>query len=46
MYPYFILGQCFPFISEYGSIEREHQPEIDSGTSFLLAQISIYLEND
>ena len=24
---------------EYGSIEREHRPEIDSGTSFFLVQI-------
>ena len=27
------------FISEYKSIEREHRPEIDSGTSFFLGQI-------
>ena len=39
MYPYFISGQFSLFIPEYRSIESEHGPEIDSGTSFLLVQI-------
>ena len=39
LYPYFILGQYSFFISEYRSIERDHWPEIYSGTSSFLIQI-------
>ena len=50
LYPYFILGQYSFFISEYRSIERDHWPEIYSGTSSFLIQIlkkiSIYFEDD
>ena len=43
MHPYFISGQCSLFIPEHRSIKREHRPEIDSGTSFSLIQIQIFL---
>ena len=42
MCPYFISGQFPLFITEYRSIEREHWPEIDSGTPYFLNQIFLY----
>ena len=37
-YPYLISSQSSLFIPDHRSIERQHRPEIDSGTSFFLVK--------